>query len=115
MPLIDYQVPPGFTSSIANSAEVRLISGTQLEQIQFVIDPALEDTASALGTVAVGGETGYVLETGPTPDGTLYREVIVVTHAGAQYELSCIGYRGYNRSALVNGCATFMSTMRFAS
>jgi hypothetical protein len=112
--VITYQVPSGFTAAIANSAAVRLVSASQLEQIQFVIDPALEDTSSALATVAIGGETGYVLANGASADGSIYRMVIVVMHAGTQYELSCIGYRGYSRALLVNGCTSFQSTLRFA-
>ena len=112
--MIDYTVPPGYTQRLANSAEVLIVSASGHEQIEFIIDPALERTTGAR-TTTVGGETAYVLADGASPDGTLYRKVVVVSYARVQYELSCIGYLGYDPATLAGGCAQFTATLRFLS
>ena len=102
----------GFALSLATDQEVQLASSAGTEQILFAVDPAAEDVSHALSTVNVGGETGYVLTRGPTGSG-LYAEAVVVRHHAAQYEVSCTGFRGYDRSRLEQGCAAFIGSLRF--
>jgi hypothetical protein len=109
---VTYAVPAGFALSLATDQEVQLASSAGTEQILFAVDPAAEDVSHALSTVNVGGETGYVLTRGPTGSG-LYAEAVVVRHHAAQYEVSCTGFRGYDRSRLESGCAAFIGSLRF--
>jgi hypothetical protein len=111
-PPVTYAVPAGFALSLATDQEVQLASSAGTEQILFAVDPAAEDVSHALSTVNVGGETGYVLTRGPTGGG-LYTEAVVVRHHAAQYEVSCTGFQGYDRSRLEHGCTAFIGSLRF--
>lgn len=111
-PPITYTMPAGFTLTVATDQEVKLATSQGVEQILFAVDPSQEDTSHPVNTVTVGGEKGYVLQSGDDGSG-LYSEVVVVRHRATQYELSCIGFHGYDRSRIQHGCATFTDTLAF--
>lgn len=98
--------------TLATREEVELDSTRGSERLAFIVDPSIEDTSHASGTIRVAGETGYVLQRGPTPDG-LYREIVIVRHAGVQYEAACTGFRGYDSARLTSGCDAFIGSLRF--
>lgn len=111
-PPVTYSTPPGFTLSLATDQELKLATASGIEQILFAVDPALEDTSHALGTTTVAGETGYILQRGDDGSG-LYSEVVVLRHHAKQYELSCIGFHGYDASRIEQGCAAFTASLAF--
>lgn len=111
-PPITYAMPAGFSLTFATDQEVKLATSQGVEQILFAVDPSQEDTSHALGTVTVGGERGYVLQRGDDGSG-LYSEVVVLRHRGTQYELSCIGFHGYDSARIQQGCSGFTSSLAF--
>ena len=113
-PPITYAVPDGYSLNLSTPEEVQLTSQTGAEALDFAVDPAQENLSSATGTVTVGGETGYVLRRGPDAGGYGYTEVVVLAHDGTQYELTCIGYSGYDSNRLSLGCASFMQSIAFS-
>lgn len=114
MPPVTYTMPAGFYLTLATDQEVKLATAQGVEQILFAVDPSQEDTSHPIATMTVGGERGYVLQRGDDGSG-LYSEVIVVSHHSSQYELSCIGFHGYDRSRIEHGCATFTGSLAFVS
>jgi hypothetical protein len=112
-PPITYTVPAAYSLNLSTPAEVQLTSVSGAEALDFSLDPAEEDLGAAQGTLSVAGETGYVLHRGPDAGGFGYSEVVVLQHAGVQYELTCVGYAGYNATRLSQGCAAFLGSIAF--
>jgi len=112
-PPVTYATPAGYSLDLSTPQSVDLTSVTGAEKLSFSLDPSTEDLSHPAGTMTVAGEPGVVVTRGPVAGGYGYEELVILRHAGVQYEAECLGYSGYDAARLSNGCSEFLTSLGF--